>query len=415
MQLKETMEEFKEKAKRAENKTALYGEDIDLSIYSLPQEEENISSLSSLPADLQEIAKSSGIDVQEKERSGSYIQLDQSTIYSRVNEIYKGQLEIISINDALLKYPEIANEYFWKTLPVDQDKYTAFSELHSKNGYFIRVFKGQHVEIPIQACLLLKENSSVQNVHNIIIMEEGSSAQIITGCAVHPKVDEGIHIGISEFFIKNGAMLTFTMIHNWSENFHVRPRSGAIVDDNGKFINNYVLLKPVKSVQMFPIATLKGDNSHAKFNSLMYGLKNSKIDVGSKIVLSGNNSSGEAISRAIANESSIINARGSLVSVNNNTRAHLDCRGILLSEKAIIYAVPELLADGTPKADLSHEAAIGPISDEEVEYLMSRGVSRDDAISLITSGFMDVKILGLPDQLENYINELVKLTAKESL
>ncbi|HQF37448.1 MAG TPA: SufD family Fe-S cluster assembly protein, partial [Candidatus Dojkabacteria bacterium] len=143
--------------------------------------------------------------------------------------------------------------------------------------------------------------------------------------------------------------------------------------------------------------------------------KNSKIDVGSKIVLSGNNSSGEAISRAIANESSIINARGSLISVNNNTRAHLDCRGILLSEKAIIYAVPELLADGTPKADLSHEAAIGPISDEEVEYLMSRGVSRDDAISLITSGFMDVKILGLPDQLENYINELVKLTAKESL
>lgn len=409
------LDEIKERARKAQNKAASFGEDIDLSKFSIPPEEKEIQSLSSLPDEIQEIAKSAGIDIQEKERSGSYVQLDSSAIYKRVNNIYKNQLEIMSINDALMKYPQIYEKYWWKAVSVDQDKYTSFVELNPFNGYFIRVFEGQTVEVPIQACLLLKENSSVQNLHNLIIMEEGSSAQIITGCSIHPKIEEGIHIGVSEFYIHKNAKLTFTMIHNWRENFYVRPRSGTIIEDGGNFINNYVLLKPVKSIQMFPSAYLYGENSHAKFNSIMYGLKNSLIDVGSKIILKSNMSSGEAISRAIAKDNSTINARGSLISINNNTKAHLDCRGVLLSEKAKIYAIPELLADGSPYADLSHEAAIGPIADEEVEYLMSRGLKREEAVSLITTGFMDVKILGLPEPLENYIKELIELTTKESL
>ncbi len=415
MRMLNFLDEINERARKAQSKIALYGEDIDLLKFSFPPQEDEVSSLSSLPQEIQEVAKSVGVDVHEKDRSGTYVQLDSSAIYKRVNNVYKNQLEIMSINDALDKYPEIYEKYWWKAVSVDQDKYTAFVQLNPMNGYFIRVFKGQNVEIPIQACLLLKENSSVQSVHNIIIMEEGSSAQIITGCSIHQKVKDGIHIGVSEFFIHNGAKLTFTMIHNWGEDFDVRPRSGTIIEDNGNFISNYVLLKPVRSIQMFPSAYLYGKNSHTKFNSIMYGLKNSLIDVGSKIFLKGNLSSGEAISRAVANDNSSINARGILISTNDNTKAHLDCRGILLSESAKIYAVPELLADGSPKADLSHEAAIGPIADEEVEYLMSRGLKRDDAVSLITTGFMDVKILGLPEQLENYIKGLIELTAKESL
>lgn len=415
MRMLNFLDEINERARKAQSKIALYGEDIDLLKFSLPPQEDEVSSLSSLPREIQEIAKSVGVDVQEKDRSGTYVQLDSSAIYKRVNNVYKSQLEIMSIKDALNNYPEIYEKYWWKAVAVDQDKYTAFVQLNPMNGYFIRVFKGQNVEIPIQACLLLKENSSVQSVHNIIIMEEGSSAQIITGCSIHQKVKDGIHIGVSEFFIHKDAKLTFTMIHNWGEDFDVRPRSGTIIEDNGNFISNYVLLKPVKSVQMFPSAYLYGKNSHTKFNSIMYGLKNSLIDVGSKIFLKGNLSSGEAISRAVANDNSSINARGIFISTNDNTKAHLDCRGILLSKSAKIYAVPELLADGSPKADLSHEAAIGPIADEEVEYLMSRGIKRDDAISLITTGFMDVKILGLPEQLENYIKKFIELTAKESL
>jgi len=252
-------------------------------------------------------------------------------------------------------------------------------------------------------------------VHNIVIVEEGAQGQIINGCETAPKVKEGLHIGISEFFLEKDAKLTFTMVHNWAEDFHVRPRGVTIVEDNATFISNYVLLKPVKSIQSFPVAILKGKNAVASFNSILYGLKNSEIDMGSHIVLEGENSAGQAISRAIVKDSARIYSRGILESKQNLSRAHLDCRGILFSDEGLMYAVPELLSDGASKSHLSHEAAIGPIAEEEVEYLMSRGLSKDEAISLITQGFMDVKILGLPKQLENYIQELILQTQEENM
>jgi len=407
-------EELRKLAELARYKVATYGEDIDISVFEEAEEVKEIDELSKLPPEIQDAAISSGIDITEKERAGSFVQVDHSVIYQKIQSAYRGQIEIMSITDALEKHPEL-EEYWWKAVRVDQDKYTAHAELYPMHGYFIRVLPGQKVDRAIQACLLLQENARTQNVHNIIMMEEGSSAQIITGCSIAPKVNEGLHIGISEFYIKKNARLVFTMIHNWADGFHVRPRSGAIVEDNGIFVNNYILLKPVKSIQSFPTAVLEGENSKAMFNSLLYGLKDSRIDVGSRIILRGKNSSGEAISRAIVADSSQIYARGTLIAQNDESKAHLDCRGILFSNDGIMYAIPELLADRAPNSILSHEAAIGPIAEEEIEYLMTRGLSKEEAVSLITQGFMDVEILGLPKHLEDYIRRMIELTQKESM
>ncbi len=407
-------EELRRLAESARDKKAPYGEDIDLSIFEEPEERKGIEDLSKLPPEIQNVAVSSGIDITERDRAGSFVQLDHSVIYQKIQAAYKGQLEIMSINDALEKYPEL-EEYWWKAVRVDQDKYTAYAELYPVHGYFIRIFPGQKVDRAIQACLLLEENAKAQNVHNIIIVEEGASAQVITGCSIAPRVKEGLHIGISEFYVKKGAKLVFTMIHNWAEGFHVRPRTGIIVEDDGIYVSNYVLLKPVRSIQSFPTAILEGENSKAVFNSLIYGLKDSNIDIGSRIILRGRNSSGEAISRAIVADRSRIYARGTLVAQNDESKAHLDCRGILFSNEGMMYAIPELIADRSPKSILSHEAAIGPIAEEEIEYLMTRGLSKDEAVSLITQGFMDVKILGLPKHLEDYIRKMIELTQKESM
>jgi hypothetical protein len=342
------------------------------------------------------------------------MQLNHTVIYKNIQKTYDNQLEIMDINDAIAKYPEVREKYWWQAVPVDQDKYTAFSELQPAHGYFIRVFKGQKVDKPVQSCLMLQENARFQNVHNIIILEDGAEAQVITGCSLTPNVKKGLHLGISEFFIGKEAKLTFTMIHNWAQEFHVRPRSAAVVDDNGVFINNYVLLKPVHSIQSFPTATLIGEKSTASFNSILYGLSNSDIDIGSRIILEGKDSSGHAVSRAIVKDNAKIYARGALESIQDNSKAHLDCRGILMSPNGMMYAVPELIS-WAPGSYLSHEAAIGPIAEEEVEYLMSRGLNKDEAISLITRGFMDVKILGLPKMLEDYISEMIVATQKESM
>ena len=141
----------------------------------------------------------------------------------------------------------------------------------------------------------------------------------------------------------------------------------------------------------------------------------SNIDIGSKIILEGDGSRGQSNVRSICYDRAQIYARGILEARHDNTRAHLDCRGILFSKQGKVFAIPELISDGAPGSTLSHEAAIGPIDEEEIHYLMSRGLSRDEAIAMIVKGFEDVSILGLPAELEEYVSHIMELTQKEAL
>ena len=409
------LREIEEKALKAVDKKALYGPDIDISKYTRHIERGKIESLEDLSRQAQEAAIVTGINLKEEQRAGSYMQIDQSVVYESLSKSYEGQLEIMSTTDALNKY-DWMEDYYWKAVPVDQDKYTAQAALNMTHGYFIRVFPHQKPQYPVQSCLLVAENYVSQNVHNIIIVEEGAELQVITGCTLSKNDAEGIHLGISEFYVKKGGKLFFTMIHNWAENFHVRPRTKIVVEEDGSFINNYVLMKPVKSIQSFPVAHLKGDRASAKFNTVVYGLKDSYIDLGSRIILEGEDTRGESIARTIAADESVIYSRGDLIAKTKGyCLAHLDCRGIVFSQKGKIFAIPELVSEGAMKAELSHEASIGPIAEEQVEYLMSRGISKEDAVSVITSGFLNLDIPYIPEFLDKNIKEVIKATAKDAL
>lgn len=409
------VEAMQEKAEAAKDKKAAFGPDIDLARYSQHIERGKIESLESLTTQAKEAAIMTGISLEEEQRAGSFLQVDQSVIYESLNKAYEGQLEIMSTTAALDKYDGL-EEYFWKSVPVDQDKYTAQAALNMTHGYFIRVFPNQKPQYPVQSCLLVAENYISQNVHNIIIVEEGAELQVITGCTLSKSDAEGIHLGISEFYVKKGGKLFFTMIHNWADNFHVRPRTWAVIEEEGSFVSNYVLLKPVKSIQAFPVAYLKGDRASAKFNTVVYGLKNSYIDLGSRIILEGRETRGESVARTIAADESVIYSRGDLIAKTKDyCVAHLDCRGIVFSPRADIYAIPQLISHGALKAELSHEASIGPIAEEQVEYLMSRGISKDDAISVITSGFLNLDIPYIPEFLDKNIKEVIRATSQEAL
>lgn len=201
------LSDIRERAEKAKEKKAALGPDIDLLRYSQHIERGRIESLESLPQQAREAAVMAGINVKEEVRSGSYFQVDHSVVYERLNKIYEGRLEIMSTTDALKKYDWL-EDYYWRAVPVDQDKYTAQAELNMTHGYFIRVLPYQKLEYPVQACLLVAENYVSQNVHNIIIVEEGAELQVITGCTLSKGDAEGIHLGISEFFIKKGGKLS---------------------------------------------------------------------------------------------------------------------------------------------------------------------------------------------------------------
>jgi Fe-S cluster assembly scaffold protein SufB len=348
-----------------------------------------------------------GIDPSQKQRCGSYLQMDHQVVYSK--SLYPG-LEVMSTTEALKKY-EWLNNYFWKLVSADTDKFTKQAKLKPHHGYFLRARAGVKATYPLQACLFINENNIIQNVHNIIIAEENSDLQVITGCATASDVRRALHIGISEFYVKKGARLTFTMVHNWAEDISVRPRTAVLVEEGGVFLSNYICLNPVKTLQMYPQAELVGRGAVARYNSILFAHPGSHLDVGSRVILKAEGAKAEVIARAVSGGGDII-ARGHLKGEVGNIKAHLECRGLMVAEKGLIHAIPEL--EGRVEGvDLSHEAAVGKIAREEIEYLMSRGLTQGESQAAIVRGFLDTSIMGLPGELQKEVDKAILSCEKE--
>lgn len=365
--------------------------------------------LTNIPHQILEEAQQAGIEVQDKNRSATFFHVNQETIAAKVNSLYEGKLELMDVKAALKKYSWL-QDYMWKLVSKDKDEYTKKVAEDFSGGYFMRVLPGAEISFPLQSCLMITQKNLEQRVHNIIIAEENSKAHIITSCLQHSNVPKASHLGISEIYVKKGAMLNFTMIHQWSENTMVRPRTGAVVQDGATFVSNYVCMRPVRDIQMYPVAYCEGVDSRVSFNSILYGQKNSQLDVGSKAVLTGKGSRAEMVSRAITREGSKIIVRGLIEGNTPDCKGHLECKGLIMDDISLMQSIPELIA--TKKGvEITHEAAVGKISEKEIMYLMTRKISREQAISLIIRGFMDVSILGLPDALNEEIKAIVNSAA----
>ena len=399
----------KVKAKAAATKKASFGEDIDLEDYlSSTEELPYQSDPSQLPAQTKEQMTQVGVMLDDtRQRSGTIIQMDHSVIHSLAQQ--EG-IEVMSTSQALEKYGWLS-DYWWQAVAVDADKYTAHVELNQGDGYFIRALPGAKTVYPVQACLYLAKSRLAQNVHNIIIAEENSELHIITGCATSVKDEPALHLGISEFYVKKGAKITFTMIHSWTPDIAVRPRSGIIVEEGGLFLSNYVVMKPVKSLQMYPVARCVGEGATVRFNSILVAPPSSKMDIGSKVFLNAKGARTEVISRAITTGGNIT-ARGYIEGSAPDVKGHLECRGLILQGEGVIHAIPELKGN-LAGIDLSHEAAVGKIAEEEVEYLMSRGLTRTEATATIVRGFLRVDIEGLPPELNAELQRAVETSEQE--
>ncbi|MHA1333746.1 MAG: SufB/SufD family protein [Candidatus Odinarchaeia archaeon] len=402
------LNDLKEKALKAKDKKPQIGDDVPLENFSTQDTYETLSDIAELKSDEKQLLKDVGLNLEKS--PGAYVQVDQSKVFytSRYENV-----EVLPTAEAIEKYKWL-KEYWWKAVPVDLDKFTANVELEPFNGYFIRSKPNTKTTTPVQSCLMLKTFRSKQNIHNVIIAEENSEIHVITGCAAPTKLETALHLGITEFYVKKNAKLTFTMIHKWSSGTVVKPRAVAILEEGAVFINNYIILSPVKEIQTFPTVYLKGEGAKAELYSVIYGSGASKYDVGGRIVVEAKNTRGKVVSRAVATDETKIYARGHLVGKSPDTRAHLECNGLLLSDKAEIHAVPQLsaLVSGT---ELSHEATVGKIEAEQLIYLMSRGLTEEQANDLIVRGFMTVRIPELPDALEKSIDQAIKLTKFKAL
>jgi len=349
-----------------------------------------------------------GVDIDENARIGTYIQKDKSVIHCKTRQ---DGIEVMGISQAREKHGWLS-DYMWKNISPDTDKFTLQAKKNPHEGYFIHALAGVKTKHPVQSCLYIAKEGFSQNVHNIVIAEEDSELHIITGCATAPHLVSGLHVGISEFYVKRGARLTFTMIHDWGKKINVRPRTVIRVEEGGTIISNYISLKPVGSLQMFPTTHLNGKGAVALFNSILVAGQGSFLDVGSRVVLNAPDTRAEIISRGISSGGSII-ARGDLVGKVAGIKAHLECKGLILND-GLMQAIPELTGY-VPGVEMSHEAAVGKIDQEEIEYLMARGLDEEEAISTIVRGFLNVDIEGLPEGLKEKLDRTVSETQKDMM
>jgi len=397
---------LKKRAESSANKKAVYGEDFELEKYEESSKvSKPIENLQTLDEESKKTLLQVGVVPSEEGRSGSFLMLDNAVSHSSFRD---KNVELMSTHKAMEKY-EWLKDYSWKLVQVDTDKYTSKTYLEDADGYFVRVPAGKKSSMPVQTCLMLGSKKIFQTVHNIIIVEEEANLDIITGCTSKKGVEEGLHLGISEMYVKKGATLSFTMIHNWAEQIGVRPRTVVHVEEGGTYISNYICLKPVRSVQLYPTVRLEGKGAITRLNTIAIAHSGSELDLGSRAILNAPETKAELVSRTITIGGRIV-ARGEMVGNANGAKGHLECKGLVLTDKGSQLAIPVLEAN-VADIELTHEAAVGKIAKDQVEYLMARGIPEEEAVGMIVRGFLDVGIRGIPDELRIEIENTIAQTA----
>lgn len=343
-----------------------------------------------------------GIELDPINKSGDFMMVDQSQVQSKV---FDKRLTLMPLKEALKKY-DYLKSYSWRLIDPNKDQYTQKAyESDDRNGYFIHLEKDAKITMPFQACFFIKALKKEQIVHNIIILEENAELHMINGCAAGDYATGGSHIGITEIYLKKNSFLSYTMIHDWSPDILVRPRSAVEVGENAQYLSNYISLKRSKSTQTYPNIIINGENGRARLNSILFSPEESNLDIGGRIILNAKGARGDIISR-IVSDGGNINAPAEIEANHDFVSGYMDCSGLLMKNKGNIYSLPALNANAR-EVQLSHEASVGSIGQDEINYLMSKGIKEESARNLILQGFLDLKIKGIPQQLQDQMDSTI--------
>lgn len=338
-------------------------------------------------------------------RSGTYLLHGHDALTT--SPIDQG-MECLPIAIALKKYEWLREKYWFKLVAPEKDEFTSAVATTVPRGFFIHVKKGVKVELPFQTGLFMNKQNDSMGVHNVVILEEDAELHLITGCTTGCSINRGLHLAITEAFVGKNASLTNTMIHSWGPDFVVRPRAATTVQEGGRFVSNYISLRQAKSMQMDPITHLIGDDSSVTYNSVILAGLGTHSDLGGTVLLDGANSNAEIVSRAVCH-GGIVKQTGLLVGKGANSRAHVECSGLMLSDEGSIEAVPGLRSMH-PDAMMSHEASIGRISPGEVAYLQTRGFTEEEARSLIVRGFVSIDAAPISPELDKAVRDIAEIS-----
>ena len=373
---------------------------------------------SDVPDDIKDTFERLGIpQAERKSLAGVGAQYDSELVYHNVREEVAAQGVIYTDLESAMhgEYAEMIRTHFMHLVKPNDHKFAALHGAVWSGGSFVYVPKGVSVEIPLQSYFRLNAPGAGQFEHTLIIVDEGAELHFIEGCSAPKYNVANLHAGCVELFVGKNAKLRYSTIENWSKNMYNLNTKRAVVEEGGTI--EWVSGSFGSHVSyLYPMSILKGKGARMEFTGITFAGKGQNLDTGAKVVHSAPDTSSYINTKSISKDGGISTFRSSGVIGKNteHSKAAVSCQSLMLDEVSRSDTIPAMDVR-TCNADVGHEAKIGRISDDAVFYLMSRGISEEDARAMIVSGFADNVSKELPLEYAVEMNNLIQLEMKGSI
>ena len=393
--------------------------DLDKIIYYMrPDAKKNANSWDDVPEDIKNTYERLGIPQAERSALGGVgAQYESEVVYHNLKKELEDQGVIfLGMDEAVQKYPEMVRKYFMTTcVPIHLHKFSALHAAVWSGGTYIYIPKNVKVDIPLQAYFRMNAKKGGQFEHTLIIVDEGAEVHYIEGCSAPQYTENSLHAGCVEVHVMKGARARYSSIENWSKNTYNLNTKRAMVHEDAimEWVNGNM---GSKVTMLYPCSVLVGKNAKTDYVGVAYAGEGQYQDTGCKVYHLAENTSSSIISKGISMYGGVSSYRG-LIDIRKgaiNSKSNVRCDGLMLDSKSKALTFPAMDVHEND-VKVAHEAAVGKVEEDQLFYLMSRGLSEDEAIKLIVSGFIEPLIKALPMEYAVELNRLIELEIENSV
>ena len=388
----------------------------DIFFYVRPQERME-RSWDDVPENIKETFDRLGIPEAERDiLAGVGAQYESEMVYHSLKEEWEAQGVIFdSIEDGLRNHPELFREHFATVIPPGDNKFSAMNSAVWSGGSFVYIPPGVELETPLQAYFRVNQEQMGQFERTLIIADEGSRAHYIEGCTAPVYSTESFHSGVIEIVVKPGAHFRYTTIQNWSNNMYNLVTQRSLVHENAtmEWLDGNL---GSKLTMKYPSCFLVGERAHGSILSIAYAGNGQHQDTGGKVVHAAPRTSSSIISKSISKGSGRASYRGlcKVYEGSTDARSNVECDALLIDEAARTDTYPYIEIDEN-QSTVGHEARVSKVGEEQIFYLMSRGMPEEEAIALIVRGFIEPIARQLPLEYAVELNRLIDLEMEGSV
>ena len=396
----------------------LSGIDFDQIKYYVKSTEEQAQTWEELPDDIKATYDKLGIPEAEKQRlvAGVAAQYESEVVYHQIREDLESQGVIfVDTDTALRDYPELFKEYFGTVIPAGDNKFSALNSAVWSGGSFIYVPKGVHVDIPLQAYFRINTENMGQFERTLIIVDEDAYVHYVEGCTAPIYKSDSLHSAVVEIIVKKGGRCRYTTIQNWSSNVYNLVTKRTKVEEGGtmEWVDGNI---GSKVTMKYPAVWMTGPYAKGEVLSVAFAGEDQFQDTGAKMTHMAPHTSSNIVSKSVARAGGRAAYRG-LVQVNQNAHhstSNVECDALLVDNisRSDTYPYNDIRND---HVTLGHEATVSQVSEEQLFYLMSRGIAEEEAMAMIVRGFVEPIAKELPMEYALELNRLIELQMEGSV